>query len=196
MLNPKSCHNSPPGGVVVFVSAGTEALDATRAEESPSDFEATFRSQYARVARVIGWVVRDSARAEELAVEVFLKLWRNPRAHGGNAEGWLYRAAVRKGLDELRRRARRTRYERLFGITRHVPTPEEVHATNEEQRRVCLILAVLERRQSELLLLRSQGLSYEELACALELNPASIGTLVSRAQRAFRKEYMKRYGNG
>jgi RNA polymerase sigma-70 factor (ECF subfamily) len=45
-----------------------------------------------------------------------------------------------------------------------------------------------------LLLLRSHGLSYGELASALHLNPASVGTLLSRAQDAFRKEYIKRYG--
>jgi DNA-directed RNA polymerase specialized sigma24 family protein len=63
------------------------------------DFEATFRSQYDRVARVIARVVKDRARAEELAVEVFLKFWRSPRAQGENAEGWLYRTAIRQGLD-------------------------------------------------------------------------------------------------
>jgi RNA polymerase sigma-70 factor (ECF subfamily) len=33
-----------------------------------------------------------------------------------------------------------------------------------------------------------------ELAAALELNPASVGTLISRAQQAFRKEFIQRYG--
>ena len=56
------------------------------------------------------------------------------------------------------------------------------------------MLAVIDRRQAELLLLRSQDLSYEEVASTLEMNPASIGTLLSRAQNAFRKEYIKRYG--
>jgi len=45
-----------------------------------------------------------------------------------------------------------------------------------------------------LLLLYSHGLSYDELASALNLNPVSIGTLLSRAQQTFRKEYTKRYG--
>ena len=56
------------------------------------------------------------------------------------------------------------------------------------------MLAALQSRQSEMLLLRSEGLSYEELASALDLNPASVGTLLSRAQEAFRKEYVKKYG--
>jgi len=125
---------------------------------------------------------------------VFLKLWRNPQAQDGNTEGWLYRVAVRTGLDELRRQTRQTRYERLLELVRRVPTPEEIHAATEEQERVRLVLSVIAGRQAELLLLRSHGLTYDELASALDLNPASVGTLLSRAQHAFRKEYMNRYG--
>ena len=51
------------------------------------DFEATFRTQYDRIARVIARVVRDPARSEELAVEVFLKLWRTPAAQGEHQHG-------------------------------------------------------------------------------------------------------------
>jgi RNA polymerase sigma-70 factor, ECF subfamily len=177
------------------VSTGTEALDRTQAEEPTPDFETTFRAQYARMARFIARVVRDSARAEELAVEVFLKLWRHPQAQRENAEAWLYRAAMRTGLDELRRRTRRERYERRLGLERNVPTPEEIHAASEEQRRVCSVLAALERRQSELLLLRSHDFRYDEMASVLGVNRASVGTLLARAQQAFRKEYLKRYGN-
>ena len=56
------------------------------------------------------------------------------------------------------------------------------------------MLARMEGRRAELLLLRSGGLSYDELAEALALNPASVGTLLSRAQQTFRKEYIKLYG--
>jgi len=171
------------------VNAASEVM-----QDEAFDFEATFRAQYGRIARVIARVVKDPARAEELAVEVFLKFWRSPRAHGENAEGWLYRTAVRQGLDELRHRTRRSRYERLLGFGPKVPTPEDVRTASEEQEGVRLVLAALEPRPAELLVLRSQGLSYEELAAALELNPASIGTLLTRAQDAFRKEYIKRYG--
>ena len=57
------------------------------------------------------------------------------------------------------------------------------------------MLAALPRRQAELLLLRSDDGSYDELAAALSLNPASVGTLLARAKQAFRKEYVKRYGD-
>ena len=56
------------------------------------------------------------------------------------------------------------------------------------------MLASLRPTDAELLLLRSDGLPYEEIAAVLSMNPASVGTLLSRAKAAFRKEYVKRYG--
>ena len=176
------------------MNAPSEAAAEMEAAETPFDIEVIFRAQYGRIARVIAGVVGDPARGEELAVEVFLKLWRNRKAQGEKTQGWLYRTAVRTGLDELRRRTRRTRYERLFGSVRGTPTPEEIHAATEERERVRLVLSIVAPRQAELLLLRGHGLGYDAIASALGLNPASVGTLLSRAQRAFRKEYIKRYG--
>jgi RNA polymerase sigma-70 factor (ECF subfamily) len=176
------------------VNVTGEAVVVVKAAETQFDLESTFRAQYGRIARIIARVVRDRARAEELAVEVFLKLWRNRQAQDGQAEAWLYRVAVRTGLNELRRQTRQTRYERLLGFVRRSPTPEEIHAATEEQANVRLVLNAIAPRQAELLLLRSQGLRYDEVAAALALDPASIGTLLRRAQQAFRKEYIKRYG--
>ena len=170
----------------------------------PSQMEVTdaqrldtiFRAHYERIARAIGRVIHDQARAEELAVEVFLKWWRNPQAHGEHAEGWLYRTAVREALDELRRQMRRSRFERLFNFARESPpTPEHVYSVNAEQQRVRTVLGALHRRHAELLLLWSHGRSYQEIAVSLAVNSNYVGSLVSRAQESFRKEYLKRYGN-
>ncbi len=183
-----------PGERCYGVDAPSEAGAESKDQEIPLDIEAIFHAQYGRIARVIARVVRDPARAEELAVDVFLKLWRRQQNYGDKTQGWLYRAAVRIGIDELRRQTRRTRYERLFGFGEKVLTPEQILAATEEQERVRFVLGVINRRHAELLLLRSDDMSYEELADALSMNPASIGTLLSRAQHVFRKEYIKRYG--
>ena len=164
------------------------------AAETTFDFEAFFYAQYDRTARAIARVIRDPARAEELAVEALWKLWRHPRVHGEKAAGWLYRVAVRSALNELRRQARSDRYETLAGAPAPAATPEQVHAAAQEQRQVRVVLAVMDRRKAELLLLRSNGLSYDELASSMNVNPKSVGSLLSRAQQAFRKEYTKRYG--
>jgi RNA polymerase sigma-70 factor (ECF subfamily) len=68
-------------------------------------------------------------------------------------------------------------------------------AASQAQEQVRIVLAKIRPRDAELLLLRSSGLSYEELAAALALKPVSVGTLLTRAQQAFRKEYVKRFGD-
>ena len=77
------------------VDLSPEAVVGMNAGETQLDLETVFAAQYVRVARVIAKVIRDPARAEELAVEVFLKWSRKPQPQGTGSEGWLYRTAVR-----------------------------------------------------------------------------------------------------
>jgi len=176
------------------VNATSDVFYDTASREFAPGFETLFYAHHDRITRVIARVIKDPGRAEEIAVEVFWKFWRTPKAHGPAAAAWLYRAAVRMSLNELRRHLRSTRNEAQSATAEHPPSPEQILASAEEQRQVRTVLAHLRSRDAELLLLRSSGLSYDELAAALELNSASIGTLLSRAQQAFRKEYVKRFG--
>jgi RNA polymerase sigma-70 factor (ECF subfamily) len=159
------------------------------------DFEAVFQAHYRRIARVIVRIIQDPSRAEELAVEVFWKLWRHSSAHGPHCAGWLYRTAVRAALDELRKRSRREKYERWFGFSGPSGDPEAARKTSEDRARIRMVLSSLRSHDAQLIALRAEGLSYEELAEALDLKPASIGTMLRRAHEAFRKEYVTRYGN-
>jgi RNA polymerase sigma-70 factor (ECF subfamily) len=175
--------------------APREAAEASATSLTTFDFEEVFRSDYARIARAITRIIGDPARAEDLAVEAFWRLWRTPSAQGDSSGGWLYRTAVRLAVDELRRRARRARYEPLLTFFSRAPrTPDDLLSADEEQGQVRTVLAAMAPRQAELLLLRNDGLPYEELAAALSINAASVGTLLGRAKAAFRKEFVKRYG--
>ncbi len=154
------------------------------------DLEFYFHAHYARIVRVIANITRDSSRAEELAVDVFLKLPRSAPATGA----WLTRAAVRSALDELRRRQRSLRLDalaRTFEITRQ---PDEIYAASSRHEKVASVLRAMKKRDAELVVLRAEGMSYEELAAALNLHPGSVGKLLERANERFRKEYVKRYG--
>ena len=180
------------------MSTSSDAVDAIREaglSDAPFDFEDLFRAQYGRVTSVVSRVVQDPARAEELAVDAFLKLWRTPGAHGPGASAWVLRTALRLGIDELRRATRRARYAPLLKLVRPVPTPEDRAVSGEERRRVLRVLATIRHEYAALLLLRSHGYSYDELAVTLELGSTSVGTLLRRARQAFRKEYIRRHGH-
>ncbi len=174
----------------------SDALVVTAAGSDQVDLEAVFIAHYPRIARVLARLVHDRARAEELAVDAFLKWSSRGDAKGDHAAGWIYRTAIRLGLDELRRRSRRDRAEQLVTWWRRpTPTPEDVRAAGEAQRRVRTVLASLRTRDAEMLVLRSEDLRYDEIAALLTLNPSSVGTLLSRAQQTFRQEYVRRYGD-
>jgi RNA polymerase sigma-70 factor (ECF subfamily) len=172
--------------------------DASDDASTPSEerLDALFRAHYGRLARVVGRIVHDQAAAEEIAVDVFVKWRGHPAAHGDGAEGWLYRTAVRAALDRWRR-ARR--WSRVAGVLAHVGiaprTPEELHADDVERRQVRTVLAALHQRQATILLLWAEDLSYAEIAAAVAIQPSSVGSLLRRAQDAFKKEYEARYGH-
>jgi len=181
-----------------YVDARSEAVIAVNVNNGDADLEVLFRAQYERIARVIAGIIRDHARAEELAVDVFLK-WDRRAADGQNAEGWLYRTALRMALNDLRTELRRSRYETVFAflssyLSKRPPSPEQISVAKEEQEQVRVVLNRLSRRDAELLLLRNSGLSYCEIADSLRLKQSSVGTLLSRAEQAFRKEFIKLYG--
>jgi len=193
------CHKTSPAGVLTGVARDLAVgMTADAVPETAVDLDSLFRAHFARIARVIARVTRDPSRAEELAVEVFLKWSRTPSAHGSHAIGWLCRTAMRIGLNELRSETRRRWYERLYtvmpGRRSAVATPEDERQANESREHVRAVLGRLRRRQAALLVLRSDGLSYADIAAALKVNPASIGTLLARAEVTFQKEYIKRYG--
>jgi RNA polymerase sigma-70 factor (ECF subfamily) len=158
------------------------------------DIDALFTAYYCRLTRLLYRATGDTARAEEFAAEAFWRLYDKPPRDATNIEGWLYRTGLRLALDYLKKERRRARYEalgQLFGVARN---PHQAVEQHEKQARVRQVLVSLKPVQAAMLLLRSEGLSYTELAAALNLNPASVGTLLTRAGQAFKKEYVKRYG--
>jgi RNA polymerase sigma-70 factor (ECF subfamily) len=69
------------------------------------------------------------------------------------------------------------------------PSPEQAALAEESRRRVRAAIDSLPEREGRLLLLRAEGYSYRDIAAALDLNEASVGTLLARARNAFRRCY-------
>jgi RNA polymerase sigma-70 factor (ECF subfamily) len=70
--------------------------------------------------------------------------------------------------------------------------PEQQVIDNEQAAFIRSVLAELPERQQTYILLRSIGLSYAEIAQATGVAPASVGSLLARAEREFRRRYHER----
>ncbi|WP_223167172.1 sigma-70 family RNA polymerase sigma factor [Nonomuraea sp. SYSU D8015] len=172
-------------GVVVSSPPGRGAVRA--------DLEQVFRTAYPRVVAVAARVLGSRDEAEDVAQEVFLTFGRSS-VPAGEALGWLSVAAAHTALNHLRSGRRRASREEAArgqapdGGDAVSPDVADAVVTRDERRRVRAALARLPRRQAVALVLRHSGLSYAEVAAALDLSPGSVGTTVRRAESALRKE--------
>jgi RNA polymerase sigma-70 factor (ECF subfamily) len=175
----------------------TDALLLKRFLAGDEDsFEELFARHYDMVYGVLYRLIGSRAEAEDLAQEVFLKLYRRRLRRGENVAGWLYRVAVNTGYNALRAAARASQREHLAERAGASHTVEEQVEQREQAHRVRLALARIRPRSAKLLLLRGMGLSYAEAADAIGVTPGSVGTLLARAQREFRKTYIDMWGEG
>ena len=193
---------------VVFKGVQPEemALDPATAGESgnariAARVEALFRQHYGRMVGMLARLTGDRSHSEEIASDVFHKLSQRPAllASGDDLAAWIYRVATNAGLDALRTNSRRRRREEAAAADglHLAPQPDALDhmLAAERAARVRDVLASLKPRDAQLLLLRSSGLAYRELAVTLGIEPGSVGTLLARAEAEFQRRFRARYGD-
>jgi RNA polymerase sigma-70 factor, ECF subfamily len=125
------------------------------------------------------------ADAEEVAQEVFLRVHRALPGFRGEAalSTWLYAITSRLCLNRLKAPHRRRRAEaELDVVADPAPGPGADLETAERDAALQRAIAALDEEARIVVVLRDvEGLSYEEIAAALEL---PIGTVRSRLHRA------------
>ena len=153
-------------------------------------FEGLFRAEYARVVGIAHRVLSDQAEAEDVAQDVFVSFYRGHQADAPYARAWLHAAAAHAALNALRGRDRRSRREAAQAVPLEATAddPAVTVAASETRDEVRAVLARLPERSAAMLALRYAGLSYAEIAAALDVRASSVGTLLRRAEDAFRRE--------
>lgn len=154
-----------------------------------ADLDEIFRRDYQRVVGVAARVLGSRDQAEDVAQDVFLSFGRSS-VPAEEAGGWLAVAAAHTALNLLRSGHRRASREETANAADDAVVSDVADAvvTLEERSRVRAALARLPRKQAVALVLRHSGLSYADVAAALDLSPGSVGTTVRRAESALRKE--------
>jgi len=165
-------------------------------------FEAIFTRYYPLVYQLAYRCTGQRDEADDIAQEAFLRFYRTPphATSEGERRAWLCRVTTNLGLNALRARQRRTYHEEKASDGLRQPVAEDDAQLNPEQHVIAheqaafirSILAELPERQQTYILLRSIGLSYAEIAQATGVAAASVGSLLARAEREFRRRYHER----
>ncbi len=147
-------------------------------------------------------MTRNQAVAEELAQEVFLRVYRSRQTYRAEAKfsTWLYRIATNLGVNH----ARDTKHERTAptvyldqpdpetGTSPDVPdsTPSvEQDLVREERMRAIRqhVMALPERQRTAVLMHKYQDMDYKEIGAVLKLSESATKSLLFRAYQTLRE---------
>lgn len=165
------------------------------ARSEDDDPAAAFREHRLALYRYLYWLTGDPSRAEDVVQETYLRLVES----GGSkrdVRAWLFTVATRLVRDEARRRRRwRERAWVRELVPSGPPLPDEEWERRRRIRGVRRALDRLRLRDRQVLLLREQGFSHEEIAEAVGVATASVGPLAGRALGKLREAYDELYGS-
>ncbi|HEY63072.1 MAG TPA: sigma-70 family RNA polymerase sigma factor [Caldilineae bacterium] len=180
----------------MMARTATEAELIRRSQQGDEQaFGELVRRYYRLVVSVAYRLCNDPQLAEDIAQETFLKAWQAlPRFHtqrkdkdSTSLRAWLCRIAVNTAIDEMRRQRPTVGLEEVT-LPDATQATESIDQTLDAEVVRSAIARLPERSRAALILREYEGLSYQEIAEALDI---PIGTVMSRlnyARKRLREE--------
>ena len=173
-------------------------------------FDLLVRKYQHKVVKLVLRYVRNPAEAEDIAQEAFIKAYRAlPQFRGDSAfYTWMYRIAINTAKNSL---ASRDRSPIAYDLDLTVPeeshsvqtklqdpdTPEGMALTEEIRQIVnSAIEALPEELKTAIVLRELDGLSYEEIAAAMECPVGTVRSRIFRAREAIDKRLREVFEGG
>ena len=205
-LNPSVFENVPAHAVRAGVpgdrSAMADAEIMLRVREGDdSGFNFLIEKYRKPIINFMYRMVHNQAVAEELAQEVFLRVYRSRETYRAEAKftTWLYRIATNLGVNH----ARDTKHERSAqtiyldapdeetGTTPDVADDEpsvEQHLMRDERMAAIKkhVMALPERQRMAVLMHKYQGMDYKQIGDVLKLSESATKSLLFRAYQTLR----------
>jgi len=145
--------------------------------------------------------------AEDLAQEVFIEVYRSldKFREESKLSTWIYRIAVSKSLDHLRRLKRKKRFsslKRIIGVddpADSIPAPDQdnpADALDSKERYAVLqnaLDALPDNQKTAFLLSKYDGYSNQEIADILQTTIPAVESLVHRAKKNLQTRLERHY---
>jgi RNA polymerase sigma factor (sigma-70 family) len=166
-----------------------EALVAGVARGDPSAIRAFVAAKLPRMTALAGRMLGDAAEAEDVAQEVFVRVWKHAAAWKPGVakfDTWMHRVALNLCYDRLRRRREVVMDETPEQVDEG-PAPDAGLERRDTGMAVNAALQALPERQREaIVLVHYQELGNIEAAQLLEISVEALESLLSRGRRALR----------
>jgi RNA polymerase sigma-70 factor (family 1) len=178
------------------VSSDDRMLLAQMSAGEAHAFAALFSRYYDALCAFANGYTASRSEAEEVVEDVFVRLWelREHLEVRASLKSYLYTATRNRALNRLRdqraegRRLEEARFDSAPpGMGQPKPSLEEEMQATEFARAVARAVEQLPPRTRQVFLLhRQHGLTYAEIATALEISPKTVENLLGRALKHLR----------
>jgi RNA polymerase sigma-70 factor (ECF subfamily) len=171
-----------------------EALMVAVSARQQQAFRILMGRHMQRAVRVAQRVVRDSAEADDIGQDAFLRVWSHAASFDPDVARfttWLYRIVLNLAFDRGRRRPLMP-IDEAIDVRATDPEPIERLIADEERRALEQAMASLsERQRGAIALFHMEGLSGEESAKAMNLSAKAFESLLARARATLREHVQK-----
>ncbi len=152
--------------------------------------EALVHRHLGRMTSLARRMLSDPVEAEDVAQEVFLRVWRTaPKWREGQAkfETWMHRVALNLCYDRLRRRREKTDPDAGMMVADTAPGAADAIVARQQAAQVHRALDALpERQRAAILLCHFQDMTNIDAAASLEVSVEALESLLSRGRRALK----------
>lgn len=157
------------------------------------EFQVLFKLHYPHVVRKVMVIVTEQSLAEDIAQEVFVKLYYTDKTAIDNLPAWLTKVAINTAHNHIRteQRHQARKGKQKMAEREETGSIEDIYMKREELGEVQKTLMRLSDRDRELLIMKFSGYSYDEIAESKGLEKTSVGALLARAKSRFKKTYME-----
>lgn len=140
------------------------------------------------VINVVYRICGDEALAEDIAQEAFIRAWQKLPSYQPKASfrSWVYRIATNAVLDELRRQKETINVDGLQVADPAQSIEERLIDRQEVERVQAAILDLPEASRAVLVLREFEGLSYQEIADALDIPKGTVMSRLNYARKSMR----------
>jgi RNA polymerase sigma factor (sigma-70 family) len=158
-----------------------------------------------RIYNITIGLIQNIEDAEDLTQEVFVEVFDsiNDFKENSSLSTWLYRIAVNKSLELIRKRSRKKRFgfmTSLFGEKEELQIPDFEHpgVKMENKERAALLFRAIARlpetQRTAFTLSKLEEFSYKEISEMMNISIPSVESLLFRA-KANLKKYLENYYN-
>lgn len=192
--------------MLIFLVYSDDELAVQLMHGDPDAFRELVEANQDRVINTCFGFVKNKDDAEDIAQEVFIEVFQSIKGFRKDAKisTWLYRIAVNKSLDHIRKKKRKKRFAQLIFLDNtddndifEVPSFENPQKELEDsERRKILMYAINQLPKNQkiaITLSKIEKIKNKEIASILDTSVSAVEALMHRAKTNLRKKLQQFY---